>query len=81
MWETPIMTVIADSRKRVILKPAKPGDRFDVQVTPEGKVILTPLVPDKPDRVRLVKKHGYTVAVGTRPVTHEQVRKLMDEFP
>jgi len=76
------MTVIADSRKRVILKPAKPGDRFDVQVTPEGKMILTPLVPDnKPDRVRFVKKHGYTVAVGTRPISQEQVRKLMDEFP
>jgi len=76
------MTVIADSRKRVILKRAKPGDRFDVQVTSEGKVILTPLVPGtKRDRVRLVKKHGYTVAVGTQPVTQEQIRKLMDEFP
>ena len=34
------MTVIADSRKRVILKPAKPGDRFDVQVSPDGKVVF-----------------------------------------
>ncbi len=39
------MTVIADSRKRVILKPAKPGDRFDLQIASDGKVILTPLVP------------------------------------
>jgi hypothetical protein len=45
MWEAPTMTVIADSRKRVILKPAKPGDRFDVQITGDGKVILTPLGP------------------------------------
>jgi hypothetical protein len=76
------MTVIADSRKRVILRPAKPGDRFDVQVSPEGKLILTPLVPaTKADKIRLVQKHGYTVGVGTRPITQEQVRALLDEFP
>jgi hypothetical protein len=39
------MTVTTDSRKRVILKPAKPGDRFDVQIAGDGKVILTPLAP------------------------------------
>ena len=76
------MTVIADSRRRVILKPAKPGDRFDVRVMPDGKVILTPLVPaDKADKIKLVRKRGYTVAVGTRRITQEQVRKLLDEFP
>jgi len=76
------MTVIADSRKRVILKPVKPGDRFDVHVSPEGKVVLTPLVPaTQADTIRLVKKHGYTVAVGTRPITQEQVRAMLDEFP
>jgi hypothetical protein len=31
--------------------------------------------------VRLVKKHGYTVARGTKRITHQQVRKAMDEFP
>ena len=76
------MTVIADSRKRVILKPVKPGDRFDVQVSPDGRVVLTPLVPvNKADTIRLVKRHGYTVAVGTRPITQEQVRGLLEEFP
>ena len=75
------MTVTADDRRRVML-PVKPGDRFDVEVSGEGKLVLTPLVPsDKPDNIRLVKKHGYTVAVGTRRITQEQVRKLLDEFP
>src|SRR5262245_54319779 len=59
LWDTPNMTVIADSKKRVILKPAKPGDRFDVKVSPGGEIVLTRLVPEKRrDRVRLVKKHG-----------------------
>jgi len=76
------MTVIADAKRRVTLRVAKPGDRFDVRVSTDGKLVLTRLVmADKPDRVRLVKKHGYTVAVGTRPITQEQVRKLLDEFP
>ena len=76
------MTVTTDEKKRVVIPSARPGDRFDVQVTPEGKVVLTRLeMADKPDNVRLVKKHGYTVARGTRPITQEQVRKALDEFP
>jgi phage FluMu protein gp41 len=76
------MTTIADNKKRVTLRTAKPGDRFDVQVSGDGKIVLTPLLPvDKPNRIRLVRKHGYTVAVGEGPVTQEQVRKLLDEFP
>jgi hypothetical protein len=40
------MTVTADDRRRVLLPVAKPGDRFDAQVWPDGKVVLTPLVPE-----------------------------------
>ena len=76
------MTVTTDEKKRVIIPSARPGDRFDVQVISEGKLVLTRLeMADKPDKVRLVKKHGYTVARGTRPITDEQVRKAMDQFP
>ncbi len=76
------MTVTTDEKKRVVIPSARPGDRFDIQVTPEGKVVLTRLeLADKPDHVGLVKKHGYTVARGTRPITAEQVRKAIDEFP
>ncbi len=76
------MTVTADEKKRVVIPSAKPGDRFDVQMTPDGKVVLTRLeLADKPDVVRLVKKHGYTVARGTKRITQEQVRRALDEFP
>ena len=76
------MTVTADNKKRVVIPSARPGDCFDVQVTAEGKIVLTRLeLAARPDNVRLVKKHGYTVARGTRPITQEQVRKAMDEFP
>ncbi|HEY1662074.1 MAG TPA: hypothetical protein VGI03_06620 [Verrucomicrobiae bacterium] len=75
------MTVIADNKKRVTL-PTKPGERFDVQVVSSDKFVLTRLVPaDRPERVRLVKKRGYLVAVGTRKITQAETRKLLDEFP
>jgi len=74
------MTVITDSKKRVTL-PAKPGERFDVQSFGGDKYVLTRLVPAAAAAVRLVKKHGYTVAVGGPPVTNAQVRRALDEFP
>jgi hypothetical protein len=76
------MTVIADAKRRVVLPPVKPGDRFDVQLAANGKLVLTPLIPDeRPNKVKLVRKHGYLVAVSSRPITQEQVRAAMDEFP
>ena len=76
------MTVTTDEKKRVVIPSAKPGDRFDVKILEDGKVVLTRLeLADKPDNIRLVKKHGYTVARGTRTITQEQVRKALDEFP
>ena len=65
------MTVIADSRKRIILRLAKPGDRFDVQITADGKVILTPLATGE-KKVPVVKpirtKEGWLMfPPGKRP--------------
>ena len=55
---------------------------FDVQISSNGKLVLTPLIPDeRPNQAKLVRKHGYLVAVGSRPITQEQVRAAMDEFP
>jgi len=48
------MTAIADNKKRLSTNTAKPGHRFDVQVSADGKVILTPLVV-KTHEVPIVK--------------------------
>jgi hypothetical protein len=75
------MTVIADSKKRVTL-PTKPGERFDLQAIGGDKFILTRLEPvERKEKIRLVKKHGYTLAVGSRKITQAEVRKALDEFP
>jgi hypothetical protein len=39
------MTVITDSKKRIVLKPAKPGDRFDFQICEDGSYRLRLLEP------------------------------------
>jgi hypothetical protein len=76
------MTVTADAKKRVVLPPVKPGDRFDVRLSGDGRLVLTPLVPDEGvNEVKLVRKHGYTVAVTSRPISQQQTRALLDEFP
>jgi hypothetical protein len=78
------MTVVADNKHRVTLRLAKPGDRFDVAMPQEGKYVLTKLEPVKPRRntVRLMRSpQGYLVAVTDRPITQEQTRRYLDEFP
>lgn len=31
--------------------------------------------------VKLISRHGYLVAVGSRPITWQETRQAMDEFP
>jgi phage FluMu protein gp41 len=77
------MIAIADSKHRVTLRRASPGDRFDVQILEEGKYVLTRLEPAKPriSRVRFVKRNGYTVGVSDQPVSAEAIHAALDEFP
>jgi hypothetical protein len=78
------MTTIADSRKRVVLPAAKPGDRFDVQVSPDGAFILR-LEPVKktvrPAKFKLVKKDGFRVIDTDRAPSLETIKELLANFP
>ena len=53
------MTVTADDQKRVMLPAAKPGDRFDLQVSAEGTFILRRLEPVLSPAPKLVKPIPY----------------------
>jgi hypothetical protein len=81
-WDNPTMTVIADNKKRVVLAQAKPGDRFDVQVSATGYLLrkLEP-VQSKAAKVRFVKRDGYTVAMGDQPINEEALREALADFP
>jgi len=76
------MTVIADNKKRVVLAGARPGERFDVQVSGSGYLLrkLEP-VPAKPAKVRFVKRDGYTVAIADQPINEGALREALADFP
>lgn len=48
MWDNPTMTTTADSKKRIVLPAAKPGDVFDVQSERDGQFVLVRLERPKP---------------------------------
>jgi hypothetical protein len=52
------MTAIADNKKRVMIRAARPGDRFDVQVSEDGKIVLTKLAK-QPRDAQMVKPVPY----------------------
>jgi hypothetical protein len=83
MWEIPTMTVTADAKKRVRLGVVKPGDRFDVQVSGEGTILLRRLEPikERPAKVTFVKEGRFTVGVLDRPINEEALKQALAEFP
>jgi hypothetical protein len=48
VWEIPTMTTTVDAKKRITLRQAKPGERFDVQVIEDGAFVLRRLEPVRP---------------------------------
>jgi hypothetical protein len=83
-WEIPTMTVVADSKKRITLRIAKPGDRFDVQVVSAGSCVLTKLEPVRQKssaKVRIEKRGRYHVGVLDHPINEEAIKEALAEFP
>ena len=78
------MTVVADTKKRVTIRHAKPGDRFDVQLAADGRFILTGLEmvhPSRPGKVRVKKQDGFSVGVLDHPISEEAIKQALSEFP
>ena len=78
------MTVTADSKKRVTLRLAKPGDRFDIQISANGQYILTKLEPvrsSKAAKVRIEKRGSYHVGVLDHPINEAALKEALAEFP
>src|SRR5437879_7971985 len=45
MGDNPTVTVTADSKKRVVIPTAKPGDCFEIRPSVEGSILLTRMEP------------------------------------
>jgi hypothetical protein len=62
---------------------AKAGDRFGVQITPDGNYILTKLdrVRQKGSaKVRIEKRGHYHVGVLNHPINEEAIKEALAEF-
>jgi hypothetical protein len=78
------VTVVTDNKKRVTLRLAKPGDRFDVQIISNGNYILTKLEPVQlrdTAKVRIEKRGQYHVGVLDHPINEEALKAAVAEFP
>ena len=71
------MTVTADNQRRVILRTAKPGDRFDLELAGDGKLILTRLVPDRSEVLDLADLDARTMAPKGGRITRESIVKAV----
>jgi hypothetical protein len=83
-WEIPTMTVVTDNKKRVTLRLAKPGDRYDVQIVSNGNYLLTklePMQPRGPVKVRMEKRGKYHVGVSDQPINEEALKEAVAVFP
>ncbi len=68
MWDNPNVTRIVDDKQRIVLPGVKPGSAVDVQQSPDGKFVVTPLVPKPVPVVRARKVNGrWIVAAGVKP--------------
>jgi hypothetical protein len=72
----------SDKRKRVTLpSPARPGDSWISEVLPPNQILLTKVERPENRRARLVRENGVLVGLSRRPITWEETRKALDEFP
>jgi len=78
------MTVIADNKRRVTLRLAKPEDSFDVQDSGEGKFFLTRLEPFS-NVVQLwsASRSGGPAKFGIldRPIDERALQEALADFP
>jgi hypothetical protein len=74
---------VTDNKKRVTLRLAKPGERFDVQVVSDGNYILTKLEPVQQSaaaKVRIEKRGQYHVGFLDHPINEEALKEAVAEF-
>ena len=77
------MTVVADSKKCVLLPTVQPGERFELQMAGAGKFVLTRLesAPIRPVNVTVEQRGGFSVGILDRPIDEQALAEALKEFP
>lgn len=73
----------ADSRKRVRVPQAKPGQEFAVHENADGSLTLKALdkAASTHPTCRLADEGGFPIAVPDQPIDEEAIKELLVEFP
>jgi len=78
-WHNPSMTTTVDQKHRAVI-PFDPGDVLEIQQQSPDVVVLKRTKQAESARANLVRRNGRLVFVG-EPVTTEEVKGLLDDFP
>lgn len=81
MWDHPTMTITADSKKRVVVPDARPGDVFAYEVQGNGHYHLVRLnTPDPPKRKTRSQVRKALAASGLKfDMPWDQLREMTRE--
>jgi len=81
LWEFPyVKTLTVDAQKRIRIQDAKPHQVFAYE-NRQGVITLTEVVPVQPAKARLIRRNGRLYALNALPITNEDVRREMENFP
>ena len=73
------MTTTVDQKHRAVT-PFKPGDVLEIEQQSPDVVILKRTQQGETARPKLVRRNGRLVFVG-EPITTEEVKRLLEDFP
>jgi len=72
----------SDHRRRVTLpEPARPKDSWIPEVIGSNQILLTRVEKPSRPRAKLIRKDGLLLLTSKQPISWEETRKAMDEFP
>lgn len=74
-------TLTVDAQKRVQIPDAIPQQVFAYERAGDGTVILTPVVPVERKPARLIQQGGRSYLVSDQPITTEDVKRALEDFP
>ena len=81
-WDIPTMnTALVDAKKRIVVRPGKPGEIYDVQCQSPGRLLLVRL--ERPARAVSMDRRGCLAAMEKAPLrpmmSWEELRRMTRE--
>jgi hypothetical protein len=78
-----VITTKADSRKRVLVPQAKPGQVYAVHENADGSLTLTAVRPGASavPTCRFANEDGFPVAIPNQSIDEQAIKELLAESP